>query len=57
MIVRNQSDGSVVMITQNDHAKLAGLFAAHWGNQTFERPRPAAVNRAATSYAVGSQLT
>jgi hypothetical protein len=40
MIVRNQSDGSVVMITQNDHAKLAGLFAAHWGNARFERPRP-----------------
>lgn len=40
MIVRNRSDGSVVMITQNDHAKLAGLFAAHWGNSRFERPRP-----------------
>src|SRR5437764_4642310 len=40
MIVRQQSDGSVVMITQNDHAKLAGLFAAHWGNARFERPRP-----------------
>jgi hypothetical protein len=40
MIVRNQSDGSVVMITQNDHAKLSGLFAAHWGNARFARPRP-----------------
>ncbi|MGH6769917.1 MAG: DUF3891 family protein [Xanthobacteraceae bacterium] len=40
MIVRYQSDGSVVMITQNDHAKLAGFFAAHWGNSSFERPRP-----------------
>lgn len=40
MIVRNQSDGSAIMITQNDHAKLAGLFAAHWGNREFERPRP-----------------
>jgi Protein of unknown function (DUF3891) len=40
MIVRNQSDGSAIMITQNDHAKLAGLFAAHWGNRQFERPRP-----------------
>lgn len=28
------------MITQNDHAKLSGLFAAHWGSQQFERPRP-----------------
>lgn len=54
MIVRNQSDGTVVMITQNDHAKLAGLFAAHWGNQTFERPRPyAAMMRAAQYHDAG----
>jgi hypothetical protein len=32
MIVRCESDGSIVMITQNDHAQLSGLFAAHWGN-------------------------
>jgi hypothetical protein len=48
MIVRYQTDGSVVMITQNDHAKLAGFLAAHWGNPPFERPRPfAAAVRAA----------
>jgi hypothetical protein len=40
MIVRYESDASIVMITQNDHAQLSGLFAAHWGNQTFEMPRP-----------------
>jgi hypothetical protein len=40
MIVRYESDGSVVMITQNDHAQLSGLFAAHWGNTQFEKPRP-----------------
>ena len=28
MIVRYESDGSIVMITQNDHAQLSGLFAA-----------------------------
>jgi hypothetical protein len=28
------------MITQNDHAQLSGLFAAHWGNEKFERPHP-----------------
>ena len=39
-IVRYELDRSLVMITQNDHAKLSGLFAAHWGNQQFERPRP-----------------
>jgi hypothetical protein len=40
MIVRYESDGSVVMITQNDHAQLSGLFAAHWGSERFEKPRP-----------------
>ena len=40
MIVRYESDGSVVMITQNDHAQLSGLFASHWGNGNFEKPRP-----------------
>lgn len=40
MIVRYESDGSIVMITQNDHAQLSGLFAAHWGNKEFEKPRP-----------------
>jgi hypothetical protein len=56
MIVRNQSDGSVVMITQNDHAKLAGLFAAHWGNRTFERPRPYASMMRAAQYHDGGWL-
>ncbi len=40
MIVRYESDGSIVMITQNDHAQLSGLFAAHWGNENFAKPRP-----------------
>src|ERR1043165_4963044 len=39
MIVRYESDGTIVMITQNDHAQLSGLFAAHWGNASFEAPR------------------
>jgi uncharacterized protein DUF3891 len=56
MIVRNQSDGAVVMITQNDHAKLAGLFAAHWGNQTFERPRPHTSMMRAAQYHDGGWL-
>lgn len=56
MIVRNQSDGSVVMITQNDHAKLAGLFAAHWGNATFERPHPYASMMRAAQYHDGGWL-
>jgi hypothetical protein len=40
MITRHESDGTLVMITQNDHAKAAGLIAAHWGNFEFTRPRP-----------------
>ena len=40
MIVRYESDGTIVMIAQNDHAQLSGLFAAHWGNDKFETPRP-----------------
>jgi hypothetical protein len=28
------------MITQNDHAAVAGFCAAHWGNDHFERPDP-----------------
>ena len=56
MIVRNQSDGSVVMITQNDHAKLAGLFAAHWGNRRFERPRPLTSMMRAAQYHDGGWL-
>ena len=40
MIVRYETDGTIVMITQNDHAQLSGLFAAHWGNEQFEKPRP-----------------
>jgi uncharacterized protein DUF3891 len=64
MIVRYESDGSIVMITQNDHAQLSGLFAAHWGNDTFEKPRPyASLVRAAMfhdrgwiGYETGPQL-
>ncbi len=28
------------LITQNDHADLAGQFAAHWGNDRFAPPHP-----------------
>jgi hypothetical protein len=28
------------MITQNDHGKVSGLCAAHWGNARFEKARP-----------------
>jgi hypothetical protein len=38
MIVRQELDGSLVMITQNDHAQVAATFAAHWGNAGLARP-------------------
>lgn len=40
MIVREEADGTLIMIAQTDHAKLSGQLAAHWGNARFERPRP-----------------
>jgi Protein of unknown function (DUF3891) len=40
VIVREEPDGSLVLINQTDHAKVSGYFAAHWGNQNFERPHP-----------------
>jgi hypothetical protein len=40
MIVRKQEDGSLILVSQNDHAKLSGIFAARWGNRNFERPHP-----------------
>lgn len=40
MIVREQPDGSLILINQNDHAKLSGLMAAHWGNAALPAPKP-----------------
>src|ERR1700730_6455052 len=40
MIVRDEADGSLVMITQNDHAKAAGCVASHWGNSRIAKTRP-----------------
>jgi hypothetical protein len=40
MIVRREPDGSLILITQNDHAKLSGVFAAHWGNSEFAALEP-----------------
>ena len=41
MIVRQDEDGSLVLITQNDHAQASATFAAHWGNQRFAPLRSA----------------
>lgn len=39
MIVAETDDG-YRFVTQPDHAALVGLFADHWGNDTFEAPEP-----------------
>ena len=40
MIVRQQPDGSLLLVNQSDHAKLSGILAAHWGNAQFMVPDP-----------------
>jgi hypothetical protein len=40
MIVREEPDGALLLINQTEHAKISGLFAAHWGNSEFARPHP-----------------
>jgi hypothetical protein len=47
MIVRKENE-QTILIGQTDHSRLAGLFAAHWGNERFAAPEPyEAVVRAA----------
>ena len=40
MIIRNQSNGEILLIGQTDHSRLVGQLAAHWGNGDFARPDP-----------------
>jgi hypothetical protein len=40
MIVRKESGGEMLLIGQTDHSRLAGQFAAHWGNAQFAVPQP-----------------
>jgi hypothetical protein len=40
MIVRKLETGEVLLIGQTDHSRLAGQFAAHWGNARFAAPEP-----------------
>jgi hypothetical protein len=53
MIVRKDADG-MLLVTQTDHSRLAGQFAAHWGNETFAPPTPyESVARAAAFHDFG----
>jgi uncharacterized protein DUF3891 len=54
MIVRKLSGGQTIAITQTDHSRLAGFFAAHWGNDRFAPLQPyESVTRAAVFHDFG----
>ncbi len=40
MMVCPYDDERLLLILQVDHSKVAGWFAAHWGNDSFARPSP-----------------
>ena len=39
-MLRAESDNGWWLITHPDHARLAGQFAEHWGNERFNSPEP-----------------
>jgi hypothetical protein len=41
-MIRRESGSDWLLITQDDHARLAGELAGHVGNQLFDRPAPSA---------------
>jgi hypothetical protein len=54
MIVRKEANGELLLLTQTDHSRLAGQFAAHWGNETFAALQPyESVTRAAVHHDFG----
>ena len=40
MMVCRYNEARLLLVLQIDHSRVAGLFAAHWGNQAFAKPRP-----------------
>jgi len=40
MIVRKDHTGATLLVGQTDHSRLAGQFAAHWGNERFAPLEP-----------------
>ena len=40
MMVSGHKDSQLVLVLQTDHSKVAGLLAAHWGNDQFAEPAP-----------------
>jgi hypothetical protein len=40
MMVNPYDDSRLMLALQIDHSRVAGFFAAHWGNKEFARPEP-----------------
>ena len=40
MMVNRYDARHLLLVLQVDHSRVAGLLAAHWGNDTFARPEP-----------------
>jgi hypothetical protein len=54
MIVRQEANGEMLLLAQTDHSRLAGQFAAHWGNAEFAPLTPyESVARAAAFHDFG----
>jgi hypothetical protein len=54
MIIRKQTDGTLLVVGQTDHSRFVGQLAAHWGNRDVAVPRPyESVVRAATFHDYG----
>jgi hypothetical protein len=54
MIVRKEANGEMLLLSQTDHSRLAGQFAAHWGNAQFAPLTPyESVARAAAFHDFG----
>jgi hypothetical protein len=41
-MLRRKAEGGWWLVTHPEHARLAGEFASHWGNELFARPEPRA---------------
>jgi len=40
MMISGRMESRLVLVMQTDHSKVAGLLAAHWGNDRFAAPAP-----------------
>jgi hypothetical protein len=54
MMAYPYDDARIILALQIDHSRVAGYFAAHWGNRLFDRPEPySSVVLAATEHDIG----